>query len=113
VRTYDTLRRQSDFARLYRHGRRCAQESLLVYAVRGPAARGARVGIAVSKSIGKAVSRNRVRRRIQNTLDALRFGDTGGYDILVVAKPGAAERSYLDFAAQLRTALSGVIERAA
>ncbi len=48
----------------------------------------ARWGIVASKRVGKAVVRNRVRRRLREILRVLPV--RGGYDIVVTARPEAA-----------------------
>jgi ribonuclease P protein component len=53
-----------------------------------------RYGFVVSRRIGNAVSRNRVRRRlraiVRGHLDQLAMG----YDVVVIARPGTAEVSH-------------------
>ena len=66
-----------------------------------------RVAIVVSRKVGKAVVRNRVRRRLREALLALlREGAVKpSLDVMVVAKPSAAEAGFADLKASLRTAL--------
>lgn len=79
-----------------------------------------RVGIVVSGKVGKAVVRNRVRRRLREGLRELlrerpRLQAAGMHegrpscDLLVIARPEAAEADY----AQLKQALQRALERAA
>jgi len=67
-----------------------------------------RVAIVVSRKVGKAVVRNRVRRRLREALLALlREGAVKpSLDVMVVAKPSAAEAGFADLKASLRTALA-------
>lgn len=100
-----SLRRQADFARLRRQGRRIATKNLTIY--RGDALPGdtvSLVGITVSKAIGKAVLRNRLRRRlsaiIRDVLDPQRAGR-----VLVIARPPAAQALFGDLKAEVTSAL--------
>ena len=106
MRRFASLRRQADFARLRRHGRRVTTKSLVVY--RGGLFAdedSSLVGITVSKSIGKAVIRNKVRRRLaailHETLDA-----RPAMRLLVVARPPAADAPYRDLQAEVGAALA-------
>ncbi len=67
-----------------------------------------RVAIVVSRKVGKAVVRNRVRRRLREALLALlREGVVGSsLDVMIIAKPSAAEAPFGDLKASLRTALA-------
>lgn len=67
-----------------------------------------RVAVVVSRKIGKAVVRNRVRRRLREALLAL-LRERGGehsFDVMIIAKPSAAEATFADLKASLRTALA-------
>ena len=70
---------------------------------------GARFGFTVSKKVGGAVVRNRVRRRLRALVAAL---DTGrlrqNFDYVVIARPGAEQRRYRDLEADLDEALDRV-----
>jgi len=72
-----------------------------------------RVGIVVSKKVGKAVVRNRVRRRLREGLRALLRGEAAlawpaSFDLLVIVRPEAAAADF----ATLRAALHRAIDRA-
>lgn len=72
---------------------------------------GVRVGIVVSRKVGNAVVRNRVRRRLREALRAdLRArrpdgADAPGRDVIVIARPQAAQADYHALAAALGKAL--------
>jgi ribonuclease P protein component len=67
-----------------------------------------RVGITVSSRVGKAVVRNRVRRRLREALQARLDRLAPGSDIVLVARPASAEAAWTD----LTSALDGVLARA-
>ena len=73
----------------------------------GPA--GARFGFTVSKKIGSAVVRNRVRRRLRALAAALDPSQVRqGYDYVLIARPAAVERAYGDLKADLEQALARI-----
>lgn len=74
---------------------------------------GVRVGIVVSRKVGNAVIRNRVRRRLREALRALlaerRTRQSPlACDLIVIARPEAAEADY----PQLEHALANALQRA-
>ena len=50
-----------------------------------------RLGLAVPKSVGNAVSRNRVKRQLRETWVELSDRIRPGHDYVLVARPGLAE----------------------
>jgi ribonuclease P protein component len=92
VRAYEPLRRRGDFARVTRRGRRHAGAHLTCFVADGR--RRNRVGITISASIGGAVVRNRLRRRIKAILDLSLRDAPPWRDIVFIARPGAGELRY-------------------
>lgn len=89
MRAYDSLRRRGDFARVTRRGKRCAGEYLTCFVADGR--RRTRVGITVSGTVGGAVVRNRLRRRLKAILDRYPLGKAPWRDVVMIARPGAGE----------------------
>jgi ribonuclease P protein component len=84
------LTRSSEFERVYRQGRSWASRQLVLYAFPNPdveRAGGARVGFSVSRRVGGAVQRNRVKRMLREAVAALTDELDGGRDLVVVARP--------------------------
>jgi ribonuclease P protein component len=105
MRRPESLRRHADFARLRRHGRRIATQNLNLYiadAREGDAS--SLVGITVSKSIGKAVVRNTLRRRLSAILQELLPSQHRMMRVLVVPHPEAAAVTFADLRAEVRAA---------
>lgn len=101
------MRRSADFARTVRDGARAGRRSIVVH-LAGGAADGPVVGFVVPRSVGGAVTRNRVKRRLR-ALTFERLQSFRGDEALVVrALPAAAECSY----AQLREDLEGALRTA-
>jgi ribonuclease P protein component len=71
LRTADyRLRKHADYQRVYREGRKNFSASMsYFYALRGsalPAVAGPRIGLTAGKVLGKAVERNRIKRRMRD-----------------------------------------------
>jgi len=81
------LRRRDDFARLRRHGRTYRRPWLSLSVVQNEVGYN-RYGFITNKQLGKAVTRNRVRRVLREAI-RLRHADVQpGFDILWIARSG-------------------------
>ena len=99
------LRNRADFTATTR-GRRAARGAVVVHLRSRTDTTGVRAGFVVSKAVGGAVVRNRVKRRLRH-LVAERLPDWApGTDVVVRALPDAAARTYPDLAADLDAALT-------
>lgn len=89
------LANSHDFRRVREHGR-CWSDSRLVLCVYPNSLDTVRVGYAVSKRIGKAVRRNRIRRLMRESVRA--YGDLldPGWDIVIIARPRVSVAGYWD-----------------
>ena len=106
MRRFASLRRRGDFARLRARGRRTPTANFAVFqADAGARDVQALVGITISKSVGGAVVRNRLRRRIGAVVQEVFVAGKPRARVLIVARPAAAA---LDFAG-IRTELLGAL----
>ena len=103
MRAYDPLRRRGDFARTTRRGQRHAGTYLTGFVAGGR--RRTRIGITVSHSVGGAVVRNRLRRRIKAILDSYPLGAPPWRDIVFIARPGAGEQPFAVLAGEVSRVL--------
>jgi ribonuclease P protein component len=101
------LSRSADFERVYRQGRSVGNRFLVLYAFpRASAGVGAdgspdgpRLGLSVSRKVGGAVERNRVKRLLREAFAVEAERLPMDHDVVVVARPEArdlAEREGLD-----------------
>ncbi len=97
------LKGRRDFVRVQTKGRRFRDKHLLLLVLRGEPEQ-ARVGITVSRKVGKAVVRNRVRRRLREILR--RANLVPGSDHVVVAFPQAAAAPFATLREELTCLLS-------
>ena len=89
------LSRSRDFEAVYRKGRSFSTRYLVVYAFprEGEDAVGveARLGLAVSRKVGGAVVRNRLKRRLRAAFEELAETAAPGHDYVISARQGLAE----------------------
>ena len=104
MRAYGSLRRRGDFARVQRRGKRRVGDTFVV--VSTDAREVSRVGITVAKTVGNAVVRNRLRRRVKAFLDREAFGRPPYRDLVLIARPGAGQLDVASLAAELSRLLA-------
>ncbi len=105
------MRGSEDFARTIRTGSRSARPTLVVHcAVRGDGD-GSRVGFVVAKSVGNAVTRNAVRRRLRGVAVEQRDSLPPGRDVVVRALPAAASATYAQLSQDYGSALESACRR--
>ena len=92
-----------DYRVALRRGKRIALENTVVSIVGTEASNPARVGFIVTRKVGNAVKRNRVRRRMKAIAWELVDGGLSGRDVIIRALPGSAQAEW----ATLREEISG------
>jgi ribonuclease P protein component len=107
------LSRSRDFDAVYRHGRSVSTRFLVLYWFGRDEPDGEpRLGLAVPKSLGGAVVRNRIKRQLREAWRSLLGEVPGGRDYVLIARPGlteAAEKRGFDW---LRERVGEVLQKA-
>jgi ribonuclease P protein component len=88
------LSRSRDFDAVYRHGRSVSNRYLVLYsfARASEEENGApRLGLAVTRQIGGAAERNRIKRQLRSAFDEVQAGLRPNYDYVLIVKPGLVE----------------------
>lgn len=89
----ERLIRRRDFLDIYEHGEKQVGRGFICYVVRQEG-RGRKFGVAVSKKVGGAVTRNRVKRFIREAYRTSRKHLIGNIQMVVVARPGSAGMTF-------------------
>lgn len=89
-------------------GQRAASPALLIYALSTLSPEPARFGFIVSKSVGKAHTRNLVRRRLKAASYELVREGLSGVDVVIRAHPESARIGW----AALQTAVNAGVQQA-
>jgi ribonuclease P protein component len=106
------LSRSAEFERVYRQGRSTANRYLVLYTFPNAAAERPRLGLSVSRKVGGAVERNRVKRLLREAFAGVADGLSPGQDIVVVARPQARELAEREGLAGIDASLTELIARA-
>lgn len=96
----ESLKKYGDFQRVYKRGKSYANKYLIMYILKEDAQKN-RIGISVSKKVGNSVVRHRITRLIRESyrLNEIKF--VSGFDIVVIARPGAKERNFFEIESAL------------
>ena len=89
------LSRSRDFDAVYRQGRSVSSRHLVLYTFVRPdddsGEPAARLGLAISRQVGSAVERNRLKRRLRDAFGELREAADPTRDYVLIVRPGLAE----------------------
>ena len=110
------LSRSAEFERVYRQGRSKANRFLVLYAFPreeeqpADAQDGPRLGLSVSRRVGGAVDRTRVKRVLREAFWAEAERLPAGSDYVVVARPDARDLAQREGANGVRAALAELVD---
>lgn len=106
------LSRSAEFERVYRQGRSTANRHLVLYTFPNPSTQRPRLGLSVSRKVGGAVERNRVKRLLREAFGQAEAELRAGQDVVVVARPSAAELVEREGLSGIDASLSELIAKA-
>ena len=107
-----TLKTNGEFQRLYRKGAFASGPYFSVYCRKNRGGEN-RLGYTVSKKLGNAVTRNRIRRRLREAYRLNSFQLVRGFDIVIVARSKAASAGFAELQASLLAVFGrlGLVEK--
>jgi ribonuclease P protein component len=106
------LSHSAEFERVYRHGRSSANRHLVLYSFPNPAGERPRLGLSVSRKVGGAVERNRVKRLLREAFHRVEGELSAGQDLVVVARPPVSELAEREGLAGVDASLGELLVRA-
>jgi len=89
----ESLKKTCQFRDVYRGGRSCADRFLVLYALGNNTDKN-RLGISVSRKVGKSVVRSRVTRLIRETYRITEESITPGCDLVFIARAPAGGAAF-------------------
>jgi len=89
----DRILKRSEFVELSKTGRKIQTEYFIAYCSHGLHGR-SRLGVTVTKKVGGAVTRNRIKRLVREFFRLKRHSLSAHWDINIIAKKQAADISF-------------------
>ena len=103
-----SLTRARDFQRVAAEGRRARSDGVLVTIARsGDPGAPSRLGLAVGKGAGTAVTRNRIRRRLRAAWKA--SAPPPGYEVVMGGSPALAHTDFQELVNNVKHAVSRAV----
>ena len=96
----ESLKKNQDFQNVYKKGKSNANKYLVMFIVENNLDKN-RIGISVSKKVGNSVIRHRLKRLIKESYRLNEAVFKSGFDIVVVARTTAKDRTYRDIESAL------------
>jgi ribonuclease P protein component len=105
------MRRRDEFTLTVRRGRRAGRSTVVAHLLPRTCEEAPRVGFIVARTVGNAVVRNRVRRRLRHLMAEHLQRLPQGSLLVIRANSAAAEARNDDLAADLASALDRLMRR--
>lgn len=93
MRNINSIRKNSDFQKVYREGKSFANKYLVMYVLEN-GTDDIRLGMSVSKKVGNSVVRHRITRLIRESYRLHKEMFSSGLDIVVIARVSAKGKSF-------------------
>ncbi|MFP4975094.1 ribonuclease P protein component [Paenibacillus sp. CN-4] len=90
------LRNRTDFSTVYRHGKSFANHQFVVYWFHRKEVEQFRLGVSVSKKVGNAVVRNRMRRVVKEIVRSHEAEIADHLDLVFIVRKGALSMSFAE-----------------
>lgn len=91
----ESLKKNKEFKKVYENGRSYATRNLVIYLLNYKKGKKNRYGLSVSKKIGNAVTRNKLKRRLREIIrEYEKKYAFKGYDIIFIARKKVVNLNY-------------------
>ena len=97
----EKIRKNIEFRTVYRRGKSFSNQLLVLYIYKNRKELN-RVGISVSKKVGKSVIRSKVKRLISESYRLNKNSIKKGYDLVFIARTGSNDRNYVEIERSLK-----------
>ncbi|MFA9556242.1 ribonuclease P protein component [Evansella sp. AB-rgal1] len=107
------LKKNEDFQIIFQQGTSVANRQFVVYYLRKADQECARIGLSVSKKLGNAVTRNRIKRLMREALSILLPDISKNYDVVIIARRPTIDMELQQFRNSITHVLklSGVLKK--
>lgn len=89
------LKNRKSYTYIYNHGKCLSNQYITVVFV--PSNKGTKIGFSVSKKVGNAVTRNKIRRRLKETCRIHIDDFAKNTNYIIVAKPKILDLKFIDY----------------
>ncbi|NJP38850.1 ribonuclease P protein component [Alkalicoccus luteus] len=96
------LQKNEDFQTVFRSGSSAANRQFVVYQLRRDAQEHIRIGLSVSRKLGNAVRRNRIKRLMKEALRPMVADLKQNCDVVIIARKPAADMELDEMKKSLR-----------
>ncbi|MFC4736220.1 ribonuclease P protein component [Bacillus daqingensis] len=96
------LQKNEDFQTVFRSGHSAANRQFVVYRLHRDAQEHIRIGLSVSKKLGNAVRRNRIKRLMKEALRPMIADLKQNCDVVIIARKPAADMEFDEMKKSLR-----------
>jgi len=105
------LLRHADFERVYKQGRRHFATHMTVFYLPRVEGEGMRVGFTVGRVLGDAVERNRIKRRLRESVRLSRTGSSPAVDVVINPKKSARTVEFSVLLSEVRRAFDVIAQK--
>jgi ribonuclease P protein component len=105
------LLKHAAFERVYRQGRRVFSGNLTLFYLRREDTAGPRVGFTVSRALGGAVDRNRIKRRLREAVRLSLARLSGPWDVVINPKRSVLQLEFARLSSEIDRAFIAVQQR--